>query len=406
MMRRKLFALLQATVLATLLMACSNNRVSKDYDTSKINDSVIKANNEFAFNLFKTINEEDAKENIFISPISISTALTMTYNGAETSTKLAMENALGYTSLDRGLINESYKNLIRHLENLDKKIDLNIGNSVWIREDQTINEEFIANNKTHFNAEVSSLDFSDPSAAGTINDWIKDTTKGKIEKMIDSPIDPDVIMYLINAIYFKGEWSEQFDPKRTTDAKFHLLDGSQQDVRMMNRHNTVEYGKGDGYKVVRLAYGSNKTSMYIILPDEGTDINDYIENLDMEKWTSIRGSVKEVEDMQLSIPKFKMEYGIKNLNDSLKALGMEEAFSDQADFSGIRPDIAISRVLHKAVIEVNEEGSEAAGATVVEVKETGALMDPITFIADRPFIFFITDDTTNTLLFMGKVLSI
>ncbi len=405
-MKRKLFALLQAVILATLLLACSNNRVSKDYDISKISDSVIKANSEFAFNIFKKLNDEDVSENIFISPISISTALTMTYNGAETGTKLSMENTLGFTKLDRGLINESYKNLIGHLENLDKKINLNIGNSIWIREDQNINEEFKANNKTYFNAEVSALDFSDPSSAGTINDWIKDTTKGKIEKMVDSPIDPDVIMYLINAIYFKGQWREQFDPKQTSDAVFYTYDSSLQNVKMMNRQDTVEYGKGDGYKAVRLPYGSNKTSMTIILPDEGIDINNYIKDLDMEKWVSIRDSIKEVDDVQLSIPKFKLEYGIKNLNNSLKALGMEEAFSEKADFSGIRPELFISRVLHKAVIEVNEEGSEAAGATVVEIRETAAPTERITFIADRPFVFFITDDTTNTLLFMGKVSSI
>jgi serine protease inhibitor len=153
---------------------------------------------------------------------------------------------------------------------------------------------------------------------------------------------------------------------------------------------------------VRLPYGSGKISMYCILPEETVSINEFIASLDAEKWNIIKNSISEREQVQLQLPRFKLEYGIKNLNDSLTALGMGEAFTDTADFSGIREDICISRVLHKAVIEVNEEGSEAAAATVVEIRETAAV-EPLAFIADRPFVFIISDDDTGTILFMGKL---
>jgi serpin B len=142
--------------------------------------------------------------------------------------------------------------------------------------------------------------------------------------------------------------------------------------------------------------------MYCILPDEDVNINTFIENMDFEKWKNIRENIDETDEVVLGIPRFKLEYGIKNLNNSLRALGMEEAFSENADFSGIRDDVYISRVLHKAVIEVNEEGSEAAAATVVEMRETAAA-EPLAFVADRPFVFVIADDETGTILFMGKL---
>lgn len=174
---------------------------------------------------------------------------------------------------------------------------------------------------------------------------------------------------------------------------------------MMSRRGLVEYTSGDDYSAVRLPYGNGKTSMYCILPNDGININEFIKNMSLEKWNGIRKNISEVDEVVLQIPKFKLEYGIKNLNESLQSLGMGEAFSNQADFSGIREDIYISRVLHKAVIEVNEEGSEAAAATVVEMKDAAAA-EPIAFIADKPFVFIIADDTTGTILFMGKLLSV
>lgn len=381
------------------------SKVQTSLDLSKVQTSLLEGNSLFAIDIFKKLNEEDANINIFISPISISTALTMTYNGAGSTTKEAMAKALKYDGIELETLNTGYKNILAYLNNIDRKVQLDISNSIWIRKGEKIKEDFISANKENFYAQVSEIDFQDSKAADTINNWINKATKGKIDKMVDSPISPDVVMYLINAIYFKGQWTKQFDKKLTFDGTFTTLEGKQKEVKMMSRKDEVEYGQVDNAKIVRLPYGNEKISMYCILPEEGININNYIQQFNIEQWNDLKSSLAKTKGVILQIPRFKMEYGIKNLNDSLITLGMGEAFSMSADFSGIREGIYISRVLHKAVIEVNEEGSEAAAVTVVETTE-GAAVEPVSFIADRPFIFIIADDETGTILFMGKLIDI
>ncbi|MCG8501773.1 MAG: serpin family protein, partial [Firmicutes bacterium] len=188
----------------------------------------------------------------------------------------------------------------------------------------------------------------------------------------------------------------------TFSKTFRTGSGETKEVMMMSRKGEVAYGQGDDFKAVRLPYGNEKTAMYCILPDEAASINQFIAGIDDAKWNTIKESLSETGDVTVQIPRFKMEYGIKDLKDSLTALGMGEAFGESADFSGIRGGVCIEKVLHKAVIEVNEEGSEAAGATVVAIKES-AMEEPITFIGDRPFVFVIADDKTGTVLFVGKL---
>jgi len=400
---KRVIIFLWAVLTLFISVACSSQPA---FEAVNVSSYVVDGNNQFAFDIFRTLNTEDTKNNIFISPLSISSALAMTYNGAEGFTKEAMEKTLGFEGIDRALVNDSFKNMFAHLEKLDKKIDLNIGNSIWIRDGFSINKDFIKNNEKKFKARVSSLDFSNPASLEIINKWIREETKGKIEKMIDSSNPSSALMYLINAIYFNGKWSNQFDPKNTRNWIFHSYDGTEQTVDMMSRKGEYEFTKGDDFKAIRLPYGNGKTSMNIILPDEGVDINEFISRFDRKEWYTIRSSLKETEDIEVKIPKFSMEYGIKNLNDSLITLGMEVAFSGHADFSGISNGLFISSVIHKAVIEVNEEGSKAAAATVVEMTSSAILKDPVIFIADRPFIFLITEDITGSILFMGKVLNI
>ncbi len=405
--KKMLCVLLCITMSIGLMAGCSSEIMSfgqnSDFSKDKISTEVVKGNSHFAFDLFKQLNKEDRDKNIFISPLSISAALTMTYQGAETTTKEAMAEALGYRGIDDKVLNESYRNLLRYFEQLDKKVELNIGNSLWIRKGEKIKEDFLSTNEEVFDASVTFLDFTKEDAADNINQWISEATNKKIEKMVESPISADIVMYLINAIYFKGDWAEQFDKQYTFPTQFHTGDGSTNEVMMMSRKGEIEYGQGDGFKVVRLPYGSGNVSMYCVLPEEDTEINDFIADFNEKRWNTIKDSISEEDDVILQLPRFKMEYGIKNLNESLSALGMGDAFTGAADFSGIRAGIFINRVLHKAVIEVNEEGSEAAAATVVEMNES-AVFEPLTFIADHPFVFVITDDETGTILFMGKLI--
>ncbi|MTI84663.1 MAG: serpin family protein [Firmicutes bacterium] len=399
----KFYAIILSIILIFSFAGCnSENNSSAIYNIEKIDARVTHSNTEFALDIFKQLNEEDSEQSVFISPLSIATALTMTYQGAGSTTKEAMAQTLYYKDMKMEVLNESYTNLLNYLQQVDNKTELNINNSIWIREGEDIKKEFIDTNEEAYNAYVAELDFSRQDVAARINRWIDEATKGKIDQMLKPPISPEVIMYLINAIYFKGEWAEQFDKKNTFNTEFHAGNGKKINVMMMSKKGEVEYAQGNDYKAIKQDYGNGKISMYLVLPNEGMPVNDFIADMTPDTWQSIKDSLSPADNVLVRIPRFTLEYGIKNLNDSLSALGMTEAFSGEADFSGIREGIFISRVLHKAMIEVNEEGSEAAAATVVEMKES-AVENPKTFVADKPFVFIIEDNELGTVLFMGKL---
>ncbi len=400
-LKKSVILLLSLITIAAGSTGCGQNTPNdKNYDLNRINSEVTGRNVDFAFDLFREINKEEKAENIFISPLSVSTALTMTYNGALGDTLAEMEEGLRYEGLKPQEVNDTYSNLLPYLSQTDKKVELNISNSIWYRQGEAIKREFISTNESVFDAEVKETDFSDPETVNAMNKWIKESTKGKIDKMISPPIPDYIVMYLINAVYFKGEWAVQFKQEDTFQTDFNGIDGVQT-IDMMSRKGEVEYGEGLDYKAVRLPYGEGKTAMYFILPDVGQDIDSFIRTMDSDKFKNVKNTLNDTEDVFIQIPKFKMEYGIKKLNEPLIAMGMELPFSEEADLSGIRDGLFISEVLHKAVIEVNEEGSEAAGVTVVIVAETAA-QEPVTFIADRPFLFLIEEEATGSILFMGK----
>lgn len=367
----------------------------------KRNESLISSNKEFAWDIFKKLNEEDSDKEIFISPLSISSMLTMALNGAEGTTKETLIKGLMYDGISVNELNEGYAYLIDRTSNIDEKVDIEITNSIWIRNSFNVNQNFIDLNKIFFNADVEYLDFSDFSAAQTINNWISRKTRNLITNIIDPPIREDVMMYLINAIYFKGEWTDAFKPKNTFKTDFHAYDNNTDKISMMQRVGKIEYCTTDDYQAVRLPYGNKKTGMVVILPN--SDINEFIKNIDSNSWNKLLSQLKPVSDLNLQLPKFKMEYGIKELKKSLSELGMGIIFTDSADFSGIAEGLFINKVMHKAVIDVNEEGTEAAAVTVGEMTVT-SVREPVSFIANRPFIFVIADNEEGNILFMGKKL--
>jgi serpin B len=232
-----------------------------------------------------------------------------------------------------------------------------------------------------------------------VNRWIEDATGGKIEKLIDR-IPPDTVMYLINAVYFKGDWTNQFSEGKTPDEIFTLGTGATKTVPMMHMRGEFRHGRGNNLAVLRLPYGRENLAMYILLPDEGEDLEQIIGALDEQSWTSLTAEIAEKE-VDLALPRYKVEYETL-LNEVLTSMGMGPAFGARADFTGIAPGIFISRVLHKAVVEVNEEGSEAAAVTGVEMTKA-APAEPVEFFVDRPFFFTITDDRSGSILFMGRI---
>lgn len=392
---------------STLFGGCSGlkgvSEEKSDEIASGVAGDLVHSNTQFGFKIFNQLILEDKDQNVFISPLSILFALAMTYNGAVGDTSLAMADALEFTGFDLEELNTGFKDLMTSIENADYEIELAIANSIWMNLGFKAREDFIERNNKYYSSEVREIDFADAAAVDTINGWIADKTSNKIEKMLDA-IPADAVMYLINAIYFKGNWTDEFDGGMTADDDFYLADGSTKKVPMMNKWQELPYCAGDGYLAVRLPYGQEKFSMYIILPDKGESLDSLISSLDADGWEEITDSFSERE-VELSMPKYKMEYGIKLLNDVLINMGMGIAFGPDADFSGIREDIFISRVLHKAVIEVNEKGSEAAAATVVEMVETAIeVEEPVEFTVNRPFFFVIADDRSGSILFMGKVM--
>ena len=360
--------------------------------------NVASANTEFGFNLLTALRVESPIENIFISPLSISMALTMTYNGAVAETERAMAEVLEIEELDRDAVNRSNRTLRESLRNRGEKVEITIANSIWGRQGVAFNTDFLNRNQEFFGAEIASLDFSSPQALERINGWVDTNTNGKIKKILQR-IDPRTLIILINAIYFKGSWQEEFDKSKTREGVFHLSDGSEKQVPMMRREGAYPYFRGEDFEAASLPYGDGEVSMYIFLPNRDSNLDEFLDVLNAERWESWLPQFSEGRENSLMIlPRFKLEYEVK-LNDTLKAMGMEIAFGSGADFSGMGPSLFISEVRHKAVVEVNEEGTEAAAATVV----VGVESAPPIFAVDRPFFFAIYDSTTKTILFMGVV---
>jgi serine protease inhibitor len=363
---------------------------------------LVESDNKFGLKLFGEIVKADPGVNVFISPLSVSMALGMTYNGAGGTTEEAMRDVLEYGDLTGEEINQSYRDIIDLLSSLDLNVDFSIANSIWHREEVTFKEEFLDVNRTYFDAEVNAIDFSSPEAAGTINDWVSDKTNGKIEEIVDDPIDAGLIMFLINAIYFNGAWTYEFDADETYDAMFTLADGSQGPCRMMAMTDTFSYQDAEYFQAVELPYGDGDFSMIILLPRTGMKVDELAGMMTPANWAQwARGF--SLEHIVFEMPKFTLEYEI-SLKDVLTTLGMGVAFDPfSADLTGLYEGFGnafIDRVKHKTFVKVNEEGTEAAAVTSVGV---GATSMPKMMLVNRPFIFVIRDSYSNTILFLGKI---
>ena len=399
-----------------LLAGCDEMRLDMfdkkepEPEIGSIDTDVVTANTQFGFNVFDEIRKTEQDKNIFISPFSISVALAMTLNGAAGETEQAMTNTLQLPGLDAEAINAGYAGLRHTLLTADPKVTLTIANSLWGRQGVPFKQDFLQRNAQFFGAEISTLDFDDPNASKTINKWVDTNTKGKIKKVVGDQISRDTVLFLINAIYFKGTWQREFDPTKTQDDPFHLTNGDVKQVPMMRQQRWYPYYRGENFQAISLAYGNGQMRMYIFLPDRESDLNSFLENLNAENWENWMSQFHG-QDVSLVMPKFKLEYGTE-LSDTLKALDMDVAFARRrANFSRMAPlellpwdNLYINEVSHKTFVEVNEEGTEAAAVTKVGVAGIVSVPPPpIPFVADRPFFFAIRDNQTKTMLFMGIV---
>ncbi len=365
---------------------------------------LIEVDNSFALKLFREIDARDPDVNLFISPLSVAMALGMTYNGADGETQVAMAEALELQHMAIGDVNEAYRDLIALLLDLDPRVEFQLANSIWYREGLQFEQTFLDINREYFDAEVAGLDFSDPGAADRINDWVNDATNGKIPDIVEKPIDKDLVMFLINAIHFKGDWTHQFDKGLTRDANFTLDDGTTKQVETMFHESKAEVRifSDDVMRVVDLPYGGDAFSMTILVPRPEVDVEAVVAALDAPRWAALVDGLVDSERV-VGLPKFTLEYEIE-LKDVLTALGMGVAFVENvANFSKMRQanDLFISSVKHKTFVDVNEEGTEAAAATSVGIKLTSA---PAPFLVDRPFLFVIRERLSGVIIFMGKIL--
>ncbi|MCK5146315.1 serpin family protein [bacterium] len=392
-----MFLILSLLIIVVQCSRTSPNAPESVRDLGSLEKSMVESSNAFGFDIFSRMAAIRPDSNLFISPLSISMALGMATNGASGTTADAMRTVLGYDGMTMAEINQTYKSLIDLLTSLDENVIMEIANSLWGREGFPIQADFIQTLQTYFEAEARTLNFSEPGAVDIINGWIEDKTHGKIKNML-SNISPQTVLFLINAIYFKADWTTAFDPEDTYDGYFNLANGSNVECKLMKQKDEFAFAETDKVKIIDLPYEDGHYSMTVIQPRGNLTITDILADFNESSWKNWLNMLTKTK-LDLSMPRFKVEDNWK-LNDILTAMGMGIAFGDNADFSNINPeaDLFISKVLHRSFVDVNEQGTEAAAATVVEISFTAA--GPFMNL-NSPFIYIIRDHNTDTMMFIG-----
>jgi len=394
----------------TCLFSCNSSddevRTTPKIELDVKSARLVEADNAFGFELFQKIRAASPEENIMISPLSVSLALSMAYNGADSDTKTEMEQTMKLNELTPEQINQSYKILVTALQSLDEKVVFEIANAIYYANGFPVKQSFLDINSSYYDAEVEDLDFSkQQEAVEIINGWVSEKTHEKIEKIIES-LSPNAKLVLLNAIYFYGNWTTEFKEDGTHMDRFYKNDGTQPEVAMMNKEDKMEYLTNDLFSAVKLPYGNGQYNMVVMLPAQGETSQDIIDELNTENWKSWAGDFGFKDHVVVTMPRFKFGFEAQ-LKDMLKALGMVKAFSDSdADFSNISEQyLYISKVVHKTYIDVNESGTEAAAVTAIVFETTSAGPGPekIHFTVNRPFVFAITEKDTEAILFIGEV---
>ena len=368
---------------------------------------MVKSDQQFAIEFFANVFNEEAAEldkNFMISPLSLSMALAMTWNGADGETKAVMQKVLkldGYTDQE---VNEYYEKLREALLKTDPSTKLAIANSIWTNKNIKIKDDFIRLNNEYFNSTVESVDFSDANSVKLMNKWAADNTNNLITHVLDKT-NPNALMYLMNALYFKGIWTSEFNSRNTSSKPFYSEDGQTKNVDMMHQKSSFNYNENQTMQIVELPYGNQAFSMIVLLPKEGNKLADVTQELqNSNSWGNLVSGLRSTQ-VDLYLPKFKTEYS-RVLNDVLEKMGMGLAFEPgAADFSRMTDaDAFISFVEQFTYINTDEVGTEAAAVTVVGIELTSYQPDrTATFNANRPFIYIIRENSTGSILFMGAV---
>ncbi len=364
---------------------------------------VIQSSNSFAVNLLGQVYRASPDSTVFLSPLSASMALGMTMNGAGGATRDQMREMLGFGALPMADVDASYRGLLDLLVGLDPRVDLEVANAIFHENSWVLRPAFTDTVQQYFDAEVAGLDFASPSAVSTINAWVKKATKGHIDSIVSSPLDPLLRAVLLNAVYFKGDWSRKFDSGKTRPADFHLSGGGTATVRLMEKQDTLPYLASDRWQAVEIPYGGGAFEMTVAVPRDGATLDDVV--ADLGDIVTPRADWPKTH-VALYLPRFQLSWQ-RTLNDDLKALGMVDAFDrGAADLSPMvlqsdgRP--YVQWVKQKTFLKVDEEGTTAAAVTGVGVGVTAVPLFKVVK-ADRPFLLAIRERLTGTVLFAGLI---
>ena len=403
---KKLFYLLFLSL--TIISCDSNDPILPGEDAKSImlkasQQKRVSQDNEFAFDLLKKTIENSGETNVVVSPLSVSIALGMAWNGASGITKSEMETAMKMSGLTTDDINDYYRIMQSTLPKMDPSTKLSIANSLWYRTGFPVKADYLTINKDYFGAYVREIDFSKSWALDSINGWCSVKTNKLIPTIIDE-ISPDAMMFLINAVYFKGIWRNKFDKKKTVEGNFTNELKQNSVVNMMQQEDTFAYYSDDLAQYVDLPYGNKAFSMTIVLPSENKTTSDVLKSIGSESFTEKLDNMS-VRKIKLFLPRFKVENKFE-LKPVMEMMGMQQAFTDQADFSKISDiQLLISQIIHKTYVAVDEEGTEAAAVTAIGFETTSMPEYPIVMV-DKPFIFLIREKSTGVILFIGKMGSV
>lgn len=377
--------------------------------------------NEFTHRMF---NELRGDENLFLSPYSISLALSMLYNGAGGTTRAEMAELLGYDELkdysseysedSNQYMNANARYLMDYLSNVDSKVELNIANSIWLSKEHQLNESaktsLLTPVRQYYHTDVFQVDFTEDNTLKDVNKWVSNQTKGMIDPFMEQFQNKEMLrVFLVNAIYFNGKWAKPFEPKDTASAPF-FGKKSTETVDMMTMYKEeYRYYAEDGIQGIEIPYGNENLVMNVLIPlvSEDNNIGELYQSLSVKQVKSFLEKLdqaKKTEIGTLILPKFEMEYGMKSMNETLEKLGMKDAFLEQANLDLIGDDYYVGFVGHKAKIQVEEWGTKASAATGIEVNTTGTeLVQRLNFIVNIPFLFMIRDKQTKVIIFMGQM---
>lgn len=404
---KKIFLLLAIISLTTSCTNQSDPQITIPADAKPIllgteMEKRVNQDNEFAFDLLKQTIQSSGETNVFVSPLSVSIALGMAWNGANGQTKTEIETTLKMSGMSIVDINDYYKIMQSSLPTIDPTTKLSIANSLWYRTGFPVKSDFLKVNTDYFGSYIKELDFTQSWAVDTINNWCAKKTNNLIKNPLDN-ISQDAMMYLVNAIYFKGIWRKKFETKNTTIANFTNEPGNEVKVNMMYQKDTFAYAQDNYARYLDMPYGNKAFSMTVILPNEGKTTGDILNYLTTDVWSSKLQSLS-TKQVEVYLPRFKTQNKFI-LNDPLKNLGMNQAFTNNADFSNIaNTSLLISSVIHDTYVEVTEEGTEAAAVTIIEFATTAAEPQPTpVFNVNKPFIFVIREKSTGVILFIGKM---